>query len=284
MKKVYNKFPWICLLLIGLSLFLIISFKKYDSLIDVSLDGQIYSLNFVPGQGYIEYEGTKHPLLSDKSYKLIDIAVGDIDRDGRDNILVLEGEKTSQYGDTLIVYDILAVSNGLQIREIYRNKMSAVRPWKIEVCEIDNDGEMEIFIAVNKATRLYKDIENRPFFFNFKNNILVKKWTGSKLRAPFTDVLFMDLNVNGSDEFIAIEALDEDQFVVSVYYWFGFGFILQGESHIYDRIDSVEAKIIQEEPLIHVNIVENGRIKSVILEPSVDKTQNGIYLLKERGK
>lgn len=283
MKKIFKK-CWIYLLPITLSIFLIIAFKNSDSYIDVVLNGQTYSLDFSSKQGTIGYKGIKYDLLSNKSHQLIDIAVGDIDKDGRDNILILEGEKHSQYGDMLIIYDLVATSKGLQISERYRNKLSTIRPWKIEVCEIDNDGEMEIFIAVNKATRLYRNLENRPFFFNFKNNMLVKKWTGSKLRFPFTDVLFMDLNGNGSDEFIVIEETDEGKYVVSVYYWFGFGFILQGESHIYDEIDFIEEKIVSEKPQIYVKIVENGRIKSAVLEPSVDKTENGIYLLKERSQ
>lgn len=283
MIDIYKK-HWICLLLISFFTFLIFNFRKNDPNINIYLNGQKYSLSFASSQGYIEYKGTKHYLISDKSYSLIDIAVGDIDCDGRDNILILEGRKKSNYADTLIVYDVVAQSTGLQIKESYRNNMSSIRPWKIEICEIDNDGEMDIFVAVNKATRLYPDIENRPFFFNFKNNMLVKKWTGSKLRAPFTDILFIDLNGNGSDELIAIEEIDEGKFVISVYYWFGFGFILQGESHIYDRISFIETEIINEEPFIKAKITENHTIRSVILEASVDKTKNGVYLLKERGK
>ncbi len=245
-------------------------------------DGKKYDLYYSPTKLYVDYNGTTYNLLIDKKNELIDLTIGDINSDGNEEILILVGSKGSLYGNEVIIYDFFIDSNDFKIQEIYRNDISTVKPWKIKTCEIDNDDQMEIFIAVNKSTYYYPSIENRPFFFNFKNGILVKKWTGSKVRAPFTDVYFADINNNGSDEFIVIEEADNGGFVIAVYYWFGFGFILQAESLVYDTIK--DFSIIHSDKGIYFEIeaMKNGKLITIILEPSTDKTKNGIYLLKER--
>ena len=249
---------------------------------ELYLEGEKYHLYYSHTQLFVDYKGTQYSLLLEENEKIIDFSVGDIDSDGKDEVLTLVGNKGASYGNKLVIYDLLVNPNGLQIQEIYRNIISIIRPWKIETCEIDNDDEPEIFIAVNKATHYYTGIENRPFFFNFKDGMLVKKWTGSKVRAPFTDLYFADINGNGSDEFIVIEESNDGRFVIAVYYWFGFGFVLQAESDIYDAISSVSVLKSDNDVFLKAKVKEDGKIRFVKLEPSTDKTQNEIYLLKER--
>ena len=247
----------------------------------VCLEGQEYHLSYNNSHIHIDYEGRSYYFSTDKNKKIIDMAIGDIDSNGNDNLLILEGENLP-YGQDFVIYDILTDSNGLELKEKYRNHMEVVRPWKIKACELDQDQELEIFIAVNKKTQYYEEIENRPFFFNFRNDMLVKKWTGSKVRASFTDVYFADLNGNGRDEFIVVEESEEGGFVVAVYYWFGFGFILQGESENYDRIELVGTETIDKNTFLVVETWNHKKKTKRKLEPSKEQTKNGVYLLKER--
>jgi hypothetical protein len=205
-----------------------------------------------------------------------------------DEIIILLGDKGSTFANELIVYEILLDSDAseIYIEELYRNHISAIKPWKIDICELDNDGILEIFIAANKATHYYPEVENRPFFFNFIDGMLVKKWTGSKVRAPFSNVYFFDITGNKSDEFIVIERVNEigepEQYVIAMYYWFGFGFILQAESPMYDAINSISMVIDGDSRLIEAEVIKGDETKVVLLAPSAQKTDNEIYLLKER--
>ncbi len=247
------------------------------------IDNQTCQLYYDTAEFYIEYGGGRHGLLLDKEKTFIDIASGDINGDGRDEILTLIGNRGSDYGEELVIYGVEINSNKLLIKQQYRNHIQAINPWKIEICEIDGDGEPEIFIGVNKATRYYTEIENRPFFFNYRDNRLVKKWTGSKLRASFSQVYFADLSGNGRDEFIVIEEGKEGGSTVTVYYWFGFGFILQAESATYKSIEAVSIIELNQQTLLQAEVKSGYRFKEVILEPSREKNENEIYMLKERG-
>lgn len=262
---------------------LLIKVPPTNDLLTLNLKGEEVDLYYSPSQLYVDYKGSRTYINADKHHQFIDIALGDIDSDGVDEILSLVGNKGSPHGNELVIYNLTTDPEGLQLKQSYRNDISLIKPWKIETCEIDKDDELEIFIAVHKSTHYYKDVENRPFFFNFRDGKLIKKWTGSKVRAPFTDVFFIDIDHNGRDEFIVIEKAEEEGFVIAVYYWFGFGFILQAESTIYEVITSVSMVKTEEETLLELEVMEAGKFKRVLLETSTLRTKNEIYLLKERG-
>ena len=262
------------------------SHVTYNQL-ELQLKGETHQLNYKPSGFYIDYYGDKYRIEASENAEFIDLSVADLDHDEIDEILALVGEKGASYANELVIYNLMVDDNDLMIKESYHNNMKVLRPWMIETCEIDNDGDQEIFIGVNKATHYYPEVENRPFFFNFKENMLVKKWTGSKLRSPFLDVCFSDINSNGSDEIIVIEEAEHGGFVIAVYYWFGFGFILQAESAVYDTITSVNIVKADEESegtTINASVRKNNRTEWVTLVPSMDITENQIYLLKEKGE
>ncbi|SCY89365.1 hypothetical protein [Alkaliphilus peptidifermentans] len=250
---------------------------------NLTIEGKIHNLYYNSKNIYFSFNNLSYSIIPEEVNKFIDVAIGDIIPNGSDEILVLIGDEGGNFANELIIYDVQVDSGKLEINEVYRNNLSVIKPWKIEICNLDNDGEMEIFMAVNKGTYYYHDIGNRPFFFNFRNNGLVKKWTGSRVRAPFTDVYFTDFNGNGSDEFIVIEKAENGGAMVAVYYWFGFGFILQAESQIYDNITSISSVKLDNENLLEITIKEHHRVRRVLLEPSTVETDNGIYFLKERG-
>ncbi|NLP46047.1 MAG: VCBS repeat-containing protein [Epulopiscium sp.] len=253
--------------------------KRYKHM-EYYIQEQKYDVYFNSKEIIFNNGRQSYSIIPSKNHQYIDMAMGDLHSDGQMNLLILEGKKPP-YGEELIIYDWIENANELQIQEKYRNRIDTIHPWKIETCDIDGDGELEIFIAVNKSTYYYPKKENRPFFFNFKDDILVKKWTGSRIRAPFIDVCFTDLNGNGQDDWIVIEESEKGGMVVATYYWFGFGFILQAESEIYEAIDSMRVKQMGENKVIELNIRENGKVHTVLLKPSCYKTKNDIYQLKE---
>jgi len=271
----YKKYIYFFLLIILISFITNKYFKDSSaSTIQIFSDNKSYSIKCYPKEGFIKYKDKKYYLVSEKDKMIIDIEVGDIDNNDKEDILIIEGNKNSKYGDNLIIYEINFFFNEIHINEKYRNNLAPINPWTIKICDLDNDSELDIFIGAYKETTYYPGLENRPFFFNYKDNKLVKKWTGSKLRAPFKDVCFGDLDGNGTDEFIVIEEVEDGKNIVSVYYWFGFGFILQGESKIYKNIEYIKIENIDGRFLIKTNFS--------YLELSADKNENGIYLLKER--
>lgn len=266
------------ILLIGI-VFII---KPDEARLQVFMQNNGYTLKYNLADGYVKYNGVKYNLVSDHENSVIDIAVADIDSDGRDNILILEGKKNADYAERLVLYDLSYVRNKFDIKKIYTNTIGSIKPWKLKVCEIDGDENPDIFMIVNKVTQESSELQNRPFFFNFEDHKLVKKWTGSKLRYPFIDACFGDLDGNGTDEFIVIEKVKEDKFIISDYYWFGFGFILQAESKIYDGVDSIEIEK-KDNVRLKARIKEGNVVKYVSLELLSERTENAIYLLGERG-
>lgn len=257
-----------------------------------------YELIPTPDSISIITEHKQYTLSFGNRQVLVDIAVCDLDQDDNEEMLVLLGDSSKEYADDLVIYTLQNEVDGLRsdefpsgefppdgspfsLKEIYRNTLTPINPWAIDTCDIDGDGEPEIFIGVNKGTEYYPEQANRPFFFNFRDNMLVKKWTGSKLRHPFTQISFADINDNGSDELIVIEQIDERTSVISVYYWFGFGFTLLAESSVYEQIDSAKVVINAGKWHIEAEVVTNKTQKSLKLVPSTKRTADNIYRLEE---
>lgn len=94
-------------------------------------------------------------------------------------------------------------------------------PWKIEIWDVDKDGNSEIILGVNKSTRYYDNEENRIFVFNRENDYLFPKWLGAKIGNPIIDFK-IDRNTN---KLIILEESNNTSIkkVVS-YEWNGFGF------------------------------------------------------------
>lgn len=267
----------IIMVLLSMSSFIKGDIKDIQMIAQV--DGIDIGVTFNPtGIGLID-DNNKHTILADEGKRFVDIAIGDIDTDGNDEILVLIGDRSGDYGDQIRIYSFDLQRGGL--REMYRNNLKAINPWMIEKCDIDNDGEIEIFIGVNKGTFYYTEVDNRPFFFNFIDGGLVKKWTGSKVRRPFVDVYFGDFIGNGSDDFIVIEKTERGGYSIAVYYWFGFGFILQAESDVYQAIDRVDVVSINNKVYIEAQIKEGNKGRIIYLESVGEKSQEGVYRLIE---
>lgn len=203
-------------------------------------------------------------IIKNSELPIIDLSIGDIDDDGDDEILTLAGEENRP----LAYFDIFELhpQEGFTLEKIYTLNMSAVKPWMIEVGEIDGDQIKDIFIGVYKSTYYYPHQDNRPFFFNYINGKLVKKWTGSKLRNSFSDACFADINNDGIDEFFVAETTASAKTVVAAYQWFGFGFVLLGETSAYDKILDIYNVYTKERTALGARIEEKGGVKEIILD------------------
>lgn len=231
---------------------------------------------------YLNNDTREFSLLTDDI--ILDLSVGDMDNDGTDEILILSGKEGSKYGKEFIVYKPIFIQDMLTVKKIYSNNLSKIKPWMIEICEIDGDGIKDIFIGAYKSTPYYPKEENRPFFFNFVQGKLVKKWTGSKVRHPFVKVCFIDITGDLNQEFVVVESTENGKNVVAVYNWFGFGFIILGESMEYSHIIDIDVIKIGGKEYILIEIEEEEIKREVILQISEKQTESEIYLLEERGK
>lgn len=152
--------------------------------------------------------------------------------------VILSKEGRSDYGDYLAVFKQI-VNNSWQ--RIYENDFTGLKPWKIRLADIDGDGVQEILTAVQKSTYYDSEEKNRMFIFNFKDNKLVKKWTGSELagNGKWSDFTAGELLPIKGNELIFIEQSETGEEHLSIYYWFDFGFTLLAESGSYKDIQEL---------------------------------------------
>ncbi|MBO9596470.1 MAG: hypothetical protein J7559_01420 [Cohnella sp.] len=125
-------------------------------------------------------------------------------------------------------------------QRVYENDFKDLKPWKIEIGDIDGDDRKELLIAVNKPTHFDAEHRNRMFIFNFEGGKLVKKWTGSQLAGDWRTFRVGDLLPIPGDELIFIERLEGNKERIGVYYWLDFGFVRVADSEPYDPIESID--------------------------------------------
>lgn len=149
--------------------------------------------------------------------------------------LLVSSEGRRDYGDRLLV---LQLKEGNWIRS-YENDFQELRPWKIELADVDGDGTQEILTAVYKTAHYDNELKNRLFVFNYENGILTKKWTGSQFDGEWIDFYTGDLLAIPGNELIFIEQTEDGKERLSVYYWFDFGFMKLADSDYYKEIQSL---------------------------------------------
>ena len=180
----------------------------------------------------------------------------------------------TEYGDFFVVFE--RTDKGFV--RIYENDFKELMPWKIKVADIDGDENKEVLIAVKKSTYYDEEIKNRMFVFNYQEDILVKKWTGSQIAGRWRDFYVGDLLALAGDELIFVQQLDDGKERISIHSWYDFGFIMIAYSDDYDRIKDIN--IVEENCLeIIYNTLEdekNEQKKTHYLE-AVD----GRLLIKE---
>jgi hypothetical protein len=137
------------------------------------------------------------------------------------------------YGDTFVVFQ--EDSTGSWER-IYGNDFKLLKPWKLELADVDGDGITDILTGVCKSTYYDKTEKNRLFIFNFSEHKLVKKWTGSQIAGLWEDFVTGDLLETKGDEVVFITRTDHGGKKLKLFSWFDFGFLMLAEGEEYDDI------------------------------------------------
>lgn len=146
---------------------------------------------------------------------------------------LISREGRSDYADLLLV---LNQKVDRSWERVYENDFTGIKPWKLDIADVDGDGIKEILTAVTKTT-LFDPVEkNRMFIFNYEENKLVKKWTGSQIAGTWVDFRVNDLVAIPGEELIFVSLTEEGEEYLRIYYWFHFGFFMLAESEPYDDI------------------------------------------------
>lgn len=167
----------------------------------------------------------------------ISSCVADYDRDGNDDLFLLQKRQGQEYGERLILLDY----NGHILEKTYDESFQNVNPWKVQVCDVDGDGKPEVSLGVYTVAKYHPVYAKRPFLYEFSNHRLYPKWLGSRLSRPFEDYVFNDLDSDRMDELIALETMRDGKKELNAYKWTGFGFESIGVSQEYDVIRDLSA-------------------------------------------
>lgn len=141
-----------------------------------------------------------------------------------------------EYGDFFVVFE--RVQDGWQ--RIYENNFRQLMPWKLDVADIDGDNKQEILIALRKTTPFDNEIKNRMFIFNFNDNILSRKWTGSQIAGIWREFYTIDILPSSGSELVFIEESKGKMERISIYSWFDFGFFRIADSETYNKITGLD--------------------------------------------
>jgi len=174
------------------------------------------------------------------------------------------------YGDTLVIFKDKAKDGWTRM---YENDFKDLKPWRIDLADLDGDQEKEIITAVCKSVHFDKRKKNRLFVFNYIDEKLVKKWTGSQIAGDWTDYAVGNFVPMDGSELIFIRKTDSGE-RVSVYYWYDFGFLLFAESRDYAEITDVS---VTGEGRILMTYKKTNKMQKLIL-----KAQDGRLVEDEK--
>lgn len=170
-----------------------------------------------------------------KDEAIISTSISDIDNDNNNELLIIVGEGNEGFGEKLVILEI-----SQKTKEIFKISLKDMKPWKVQVADVDGDNKKEISIGVYKESEFHPVKAKRPFIYNWHGDGISPKWRGSRLARPFEDYIFADIDKDGLDEIISIEVLGNGKKVINSYKWKGFGFQGMAESKEYLDILSID--------------------------------------------
>lgn len=115
-------------------------------------------------------------------------------------------------------------SNRIEIETngyVYRRDFKGKNPfniWKLEVGDMEGDGEMELALGVYKKSPHHKVLMKRVFLYNIVDGRLKPKFRASRLALPMEDFILYDIDGDGRDEIVSIEIKDKSYFIAAYHY------------------------------------------------------------------
>lgn len=165
----------------------------------------------------------------------------------------------SDYGDSFAVFQ---EENTGVWKCIYENDFTELKPWKLELADVDGDGMTDILTGVRKTTYYDNTEKNRLFIFDYIDHKLVKKWTGSQIAGIWTDFAAGDLLEAKGDEIIFISQTEKGLERLKLFSWFDFGFLMLAESEEYEDITDLT---MNEERHIQMTCHSEGEKKIILM-------------------
>jgi hypothetical protein len=149
---------------------------------------------------------------------------------------IISSSGNREFGDCLVVFQ---KHGALSYEREYSNDFSDLKPWKLELADVDGDGVTDILTAVRKTTHYDAIEKNRFFVFDYTEGKLVKKWTGSQIAGAWKDFYTKDFLPMKGEEVLFISRTEEGRERLGIYYWFQFGFLLLAQSEDYETIEGI---------------------------------------------
>lgn len=149
---------------------------------------------------------------------------------------IISSSGNREFGDCLVVFQ---KHGTLSYEREYSNDFSDLKPWKLELADVDGDGVTDILTAVRKTTHYDAIEKNRFFVFDYTEGKLVKKWTGSQIAGAWKDFYTKDFLPMKGEEVLFISRTEEGRERLGIYYWFQFGFLLLAQSEDYETIEGI---------------------------------------------
>ncbi len=172
--------------------------------------------------------------------RIVDFIVGDIDNDQDEELIIInaltangELESLEDYGSHLEIYEEYEIEQDRVLpkgKPGYSFDLSAIKPFELQLGDIDGDNQNEIAIQVFKTAKFHPVEAKRPFFYRFSSGNLEPVWLGSRLSRPYKDFILIDIDEDNMEEIIAIEVLEDGSYILAKYDWKGFGFELSAQS------------------------------------------------------
>lgn len=185
-------------------------------------------------------------------HDIVSYCIGDATNNGVPVLIAISGdgeiETGERHGELLLVCDASAEADMDKLGSIPPEKiylsidLSEIKPLKVQLGDINEDGINEISICVYKTAKFHPVMAKRPFFFNLVDGNLIPVWLGSRLSRPFDDYILYDINADAADEIISVEQLENGNRVIALYNWKGFGFEMFAQSEAFNgelNFDSV---------------------------------------------
>ena len=109
--------------------------------------------------------------------------------------------------------------------------------WGLWVEDVDEDGRVEVIVALRKKARFDPVLENRLHVYALKADRCVPMWRGTRLAGRFDEV-----NVDGSKLF-SLERVGRGRRRIARYRWTGFGYAV--DRLLWTGTDKPPAKMIR---------------------------------------